>query len=407
MMGRTFWALHLLFLLVAAAVSQGCAQPTAARTLPRLEVTPVPAYYAPLRETVAPGDTLESVSRRLTGGDWVAWRDALADAMDPRSLRPGLVFDARVAPSGRVSSITIALDRRVELHFVAESDDIRFERIERPVEHTVARFEGEVVSSLFGAVETAGGRPELAIRLAEIFQWDIDFFRDLRQGDRFIVLVDRQLVDGRFYAYGTIFGARFVNGGRILDAYAYRGPDGRLGYYDPDGAPLRKQFLRAPLEFRRISSGFNLNRMHPVHHRRMPHYGVDYAAPTGTPVLATADGVVDFVGRNGGAGKMVRLRHPNSYQTNYLHLSGYARGIRRGARVQQGQVVGYVGSTGWSTGPHLDYRVKHNGRWINPLKLASPAAKPLPDTLLPRYLRHAESMTTVLEGGRTPVGAAS
>jgi murein DD-endopeptidase MepM/ murein hydrolase activator NlpD len=404
---RTLSALWALALLGGSVITQGCAQPSAARTIPRVEVTPAPPYHAPLRTTVAPGDTLESLSRELAGSDWIAWRDALMKGLDPRSLRPGLILDARVAPSGRLSSIAVAVDRRVELRFVAHEDGIRFERLERPIHHTVARLEGVVESSLFNAVDEAGGRPELAVRLAEIFQWDIDFFRDLRQGDRFIVLVDRQLVEDRFYAYGTIYGARFVNRDRVLDAFVYRSADGRLGYYDASGAPLRKQFLRAPLEFRRISSGFNMNRMHPVHHRRMPHYGVDYAAPTGTPVRATADGVVDFVGRNGGAGKMVRLRHPNSYQTNYLHLSGYAKGIRRGTRVQQGQVVGYVGSTGWSTGPHLDYRVKHNGRWINPLRLASPAAEPLPDTLLTRYLRHAESMTSVLESGRTPVGAAS
>lgn len=404
---RLLWAACGLALIALTPHVVGCAQPSAARTVEPVRVAPLPAYHVPIRQTVASGDTIESLSRSLAGPEWLAWRDALMEGLDPRSLRPGMVFDARIAPSGRLSSIAVEIDRRTSLHFISGDDGIRFERRQLPIQHTIARFDGTVVSSLFGAVSEAGGRPELAIRIAEIFQWDIDFFRDLREGDEFVVLVDRQLVDNRFYAYGTIYAARFVNRGRNLDAFVYRGPDGRLGYYDGEGTPLRKQFLRAPLEFRRISSGFNLRRMHPIHHRRMPHYGVDYAAPSGTPVRATADGVVDFVGRKGGAGRMVRLRHPNSYETNYLHLSGYARGIHRGARVQQGDVIGYVGSTGWSTGPHLDYRVKHNGSWINPLHLSSPAAEPLPETLLPRYVRHASSLVVVLEGGEPPTGAAS
>jgi murein DD-endopeptidase MepM/ murein hydrolase activator NlpD len=137
----------------------------------------------------------------------------------------------------------------------------------------------------------------------------------------------------------------------------------------------------------------------------MPHYGVDYGAPVGTPVHATADGVVTFTGRNGGAGNMVRLRHPNGYETNYLHLSKYGRGVKPGARVTQGQVIGYVGSSGYSTGPHLDYRVKHNGRWINPMTLASPPVKPLEADRLQRFLGHALAVLDLLEGGEAPVGA--
>ncbi|MCP4898039.1 MAG: peptidoglycan DD-metalloendopeptidase family protein, partial [bacterium] len=257
----------------------------------------------------------------------------------------------------------------------------------------------------FAAVDESGGDPDLAVRLAEIFQWDIDFFRDLRQGDRFVVIVDERTIEGEFFDYGNVFAARFINRDRILNAIAYQDGDGRVGYFDLEGNPLRKQFLRSPLKFSRITSRFSLRRFHPVLKRRMPHYGVDYGAPVGTPAHATADGTVTFVGRNGGAGRMVTLRHTNGFETSYLHLNGYGKGVRRGARISQGQVVGFVGSSGLSTGPHLDYRVKQNGRYINPLTLAAPAAEPLPDATLPRFLSHALAVLELLEGRDPPEGA--
>lgn len=276
-------------------------------------------------------------------------------------------------------------------------EQISSQRIERPIEHETVRLEGVVESSLFAAVEAAGGHPELAVLLAEIYQWDVDFLRDLRKGDTFVVIADRQSVDGQHFGYGSIYAARFDNAGRRLQAIAFPDDNGRVGYYDLEGRPLRKQFLRSPLKFSRITSRFSLRRYHPVHKRRMPHYGVDYAAPPGTPVLATADGVVTLAGRNGGAGKMVRLRHTNGYETSYLHLRGYGKGVRRGVRVRQGQVIGYVGSTGWATGPHLDYRVKLNGSYINPLRLSSPPVKPLGEERRKLFLAHALAVVGELE----------
>jgi murein DD-endopeptidase MepM/ murein hydrolase activator NlpD len=243
--------------------------------------------------------------------------------------------------------------------------------------------------------------------MAQIYQWDIDFLRDLRQGDRFVVLVDQQMIEEEFYGWGTIFAARFVNRERVLDAVIYPDEEGRLGYYDLEGHPLRKQFLRSPLKFSRITSRFSMSRFHPVLKRRMPHYGVDYGAPVGTPVLCTADGTVTLAGQNGGGGRMVRVRHANGFETNYLHLSRYGNGVRRGKRVAQGQVIGYVGSSGLSTGPHLDYRVKQNGRWINPLSISSPPVKPLQESRLHRYLSHALAVLSLIEGEPPPIGARS
>jgi murein DD-endopeptidase MepM/ murein hydrolase activator NlpD len=358
-----------------------------------------------VRTEVGPGDTIESVCRRLAGEEWVGWRDVLAGELDPRRLLPGTAFEGTCSPSGRLEELQVLLDRRNHLRLAREGDEILVERVELPLASEVKRLTGVVESSLFGAIERAGGRADLAVQLAEIFQWDIDFFRDLRTGDQFVAVVEEQRVEGELFGYGTLFAARFVNQGRTLDAVVYPDENGRLGYYDLDGRPLRKQFLRSPLKFSRITSRFSASRFHPVLKRRMPHYGVDYGAPVGTPVRATADGTVSSTGTQSGAGRMVRIRHPNGYETNYLHLSRYGPGIRTGVRVTQGQVIGYVGSSGWSTGPHLDYRVRQNGRWVNPLTISSPPAKPLDESRLQRFLAHALAVLELLEGREPPPGA--
>ncbi len=368
-------------------------------------VVPIEAYRTPIQVTVSSGDTIESMSRRLAGDGWIAWRDALSGEIDSRRLRPGTLFDGIRSPGGDLEELRVVLDQRSELVFEATTQGITTSRVEREVVSEVVRLEGIVESSLFQAVNAAGGRPALAVEIADIFRWDVDFLRDLRQGDSFVVVVDEQRIEGEFYRYGTIFAARFTNKNRAMDAVIYPDQEGRLGYYDLNGHPLRKMFLRSPLKFSRITSSFSNSRFHPVLKKRMPHYGVDYGAPVGTAVHATADGVVTLAGRNGGAGNMVRIRHPNGYQTNYLHLSKYGSGVRKGVRISQGQVIGYVGSTGLSTGPHLDYRVKHNGSWINPLRISSPPVKPLKDDRLQRFLGHALAVLDLLEGGEAPIGA--
>lgn len=379
--------------------------PSSASTLEPVTVEPLVAFHPPVLSFVNSGDTIESMSRRLAGPDWVVWRDALSAEIDPRKLVPGTEFRGSRSPSGTLETLHVVFDRRNEVHLESGAEGISATRIERPVDIEVVRMEGVVESSLFGAMDAAGGGPDLAVRVAQIYQWDIDFFRDLRRGDTFVVVAERQQIEGEFFGWGTIFAARFVNQGRALDAIVYPDNDGRLGYFDLDGHPLRKQFLKAPLEFSRVTSGFSSNRFHPVLKKRMPHYGVDYGAPTGTPVRVTADGTVTLAGRNGGGGNMVTVRHTNGYETNYLHLSKFAGGIRRGVRVSQGQVIGYVGSTGLSSGPHLDYRVQLNGRWINPLLISSPPVKALAGERLQRFLAHALGVLSLIEGEPPPAGA--
>ncbi len=376
-----------------------------AESLPRIEVTPLELYRPQLSTMVRLGDTLETICRRLAGSDWVAWRDALATRLDARRLQPGLLVEATASPWGRLDEMRVVLDRRVGLTLRRQAGSISCTREERPVEHQALRLEGEIRTSLFEAVDAAGADAELALRMADIFQWDIDFFRDLRKGDRFSLVVDREMVDGSHYRYGTVYAARFVNDGRVREAVAFLDDGGRQGYYEPDGRPMRKQFLRSPLQFSRVTSRFSMRRFHPIQKRVMPHYGVDYGAPVGTPVHATADGTATFVGSNRGAGRMVTLRHPNGYQTSYLHLSRFASGIRNGARVAQGQVIGYVGSSGASTGPHLDYRVQANGRYTNPMTLASPPAEPLVGARLAEFKAHAAAAMALLQGKEATAAA--
>ena len=401
-----WWLIGLtLVALILAVMMLVAGQPTAATTLDRLTVDPLTAYHPPFQTFVASGDTIESVCRRLAGDDWVIWRDVLVDEIDPKRLFPGTEFRGTLTPSGALESLEVIFDSRNEVHLEASLQGILVARVERPIVSEVLRLEGEVESSLFGAMDSAGGDPELAVQIAQIYQWDIDFLRDIRKGDTFIVVADRQTVDGEFYGWGTVFATRFINDGRTLDAVVYPDDSGRLGYYDLEGQPLRKQFLRSPLKFSRVTSRFSMSRFHPVLRRRMPHYGVDYGAPTGTPVHVTADGTVTLAARNGGGGNMVTVRHTNGYVTNYLHLSRYGKGIRRGTRVSQGQVIGYVGSTGLSTGPHLDYRVTLNGKWINPLAISSPAVKPLSEDRLQRFLAHALAVLSLIIDEPPPVGA--
>ncbi len=403
--GRPWVAASIVAIACAAALAGCGGETTAATTLEPLTVEPLEEFHFPVRTTVRAGDTIESICRRLAGNDWVVWRDALIQEIDPKRLFPGTEFRGVCTPSGALERLEVVFDRRNEVHLAAGPAGISIDRVEREIVSEVLRLEGVVESSLFGAMDAAGGGPELAVRVAQIYQWDIDFLRDIRKGDTFIVVVDRQTVDGEFYAWGTVFASRFVNDGRILDAVVYPDDSGRLGYYNLEGEPLRKQFLRSPLKFSRVTSRFSMNRFHPVLRRRMPHYGVDYGAPVGTPVQVTADGTVRFVGRKDGGGNMVTVRHTNGYETNYLHLSRYGKGIRRGARVSQGQVIGYVGSTGLSTGPHLDYRVTLNGRWINPLMISSPPVKPLSEARLQKFLAHALAVLSLIVDEPPPIGA--
>ncbi len=234
-----------------------------------------------------------------------------------------------------------------------------------------------IESSLWNAFSSQGLPTDLALELSEIYAWTIDFF-GLQKGDSIKVYYEDRYVDSVRLGLGRIYAADFYHGRSWQDAYWYEGSVS--GYFDGEGKSLRKAFLKAPLNYKRISSHFSYARKHPVHKVVRPHTGVDYAAPTGTPVVAIGDGVVTFKAYKGGGGNTIKIRHNSVYTTAYLHLSGYAKGLAVGKKVKQGEVIGYVGSTGTATGPHLDFRVWKDGTPINPLKMVSPPTDPIPES---------------------------
>lgn len=255
---------------------------------------------------------------------------------------------------------------------------------------------GEVEGAFEAAVTRRGVPAALAYDFADVFRWDLDFNRDLRVGDRFSALYELVSVDGEPSEVGRVLAASYTLRDRTLEAYRFED-----GYYDAEGRPLKKLFLRSPMKFTRITSGFTHRRFHPVLKRYRPHLGVDYGAPTGTPVHVTANGVVEFAAHSGGSGNLVKVRHPNGYLTAYLHLSRFASGVTPGARVQQGDVIGYVGSTGLATGPHLDYRVQVSGEWIDPLSLKSLPAEPIAAERLAEFRAWRDRLRATLATGKS------
>lgn len=269
------------------------------------------------------------------------------------------------------------------------------QRQEVSLERYLVRVEGKIRSSLYEAINAAGEKDPLAVAFAEILAWEIDFYQDLREGDRFIVLVEKIYKGNQFIQYGTIHGVEYEKGEEIIRGIRY-GDD----YYNEEGISLEKAFLKAPLRFDRISSRFSGVRRHPILGGVRPHYGVDYAAPVGTPIWAVADGTVVSAGWNGGFGRQVVLRHVNGYKTYYGHLSRYGSGIRRGVRVKQKQIIGYVGTTGLSTGPHLDYRLSKGGRFRNPLEEIFPAGTPIRKEDMRGFYRKKDEMVKWLNEKR-------
>jgi len=266
----------------------------------------------------------------------------------------------------------------------------------RPVEPQVKTADITITSSLWNDLRHAGASPLLIVALEDIYEWSVDFF-GLQEGDRFRVLYHQQVCEDEVIAVDSLWYAEFIRDGEVLPAVFFDPGDGSDRYWNADGKSLKKAFLKAPLKFTRISSGFSYRRRHPVSGKVKPHTAVDYAAPTGTPVRAIGAGTVLSAGWSGGGGNMVKIKHNGVYTSAYLHLSRFAKGIRAGRHVSQGEVIGYVGSTGVSTGPHLDFRVWKNGTPVNPLKLVSPPCDPLSKQYLPALDSAAQTYRSRLD----------
>ncbi|HSD25677.1 MAG TPA: peptidoglycan DD-metalloendopeptidase family protein [Vicinamibacteria bacterium] len=331
-----------------------------------------------VRGVVARNDTLASALGGLLSPAAVhGLVEAARPAYDLARITVGRPFRLALGADGLLTAFTYGIDELRTLRVVRRGAELEADVLTRSYETRTAVVAGRIDSSLFEAVAAAGEGEQLAIDLADIYAWDVDFNTEIQRGDSFRVVFEKQLLEGSFARHGRILAAELTRGDRVLRAFLHEGRGG-AGYYDAEGRPLRRAFLRSPLRFTRISSRFSRSRLHPVLNVRRPHLGVDYAAPTGTPVSATGDGLVTAAGWDGGYGRAVRIRHANGYETFYGHLSRIQ--VRRGQRVSQGTRIGTVGSTGLATGPHLDYRMRRDGRFVDPLRVRSAPAAPVPAT---------------------------
>lgn len=380
---------RLLWVLCAVLCLSGCGRNTSSQEDEKVEELPAVRYEYGLpidsfrvdTGRVRSGETLGGMLTRLGAN-----RQQLAgitrlpkSEFDVRSIRPDKTYYALYQPdTAGVEQLCYfvyvpSISQAVVLHL---TDSMHVERHEKPTVHRDRTAEVTIESSLWNAMVVNDLPVELALELSEIYAWTIDFF-GLQKGDSIRVFYDELYVDTTRIGIGRIYAADFYHGRKWQEAFWFE-QDNIRNYFDADGNSLRKAFLKAPLNYKRISSRFTYARKHPIYKIVRPHTGVDYAAPAGTPVVTIGDGVVTMCQYKGGGGNTIKVKHNSTYTTAYLHLSKFAKGVKVGQHVQQGQVIGYVGSTGSSTGPHLDFRVWKNGTPIDPLKMVSPPAEPIP-----------------------------
>lgn len=346
-------------------------------------------------DRVRRGETLATLLQRngFTPLDVHQMAEALTPHVNLRHLRPGDEVEIRYTSGGDVEAIWIHRGALETYEVRPENGGWVGDQLAIVIEHREVAHQGSIQGSLFASMESLGESAPLVIAFAEVFAWDFDFYTQSRPGDRFSLLVEKLYRDDRFAGYGDLLAARYVSGRTDLSAFLFVDPDGKKkGYYDPNGKSMRKAFLRAPLKFQRISSRFSYSRLHPVSRRRVPHLGVDYAAPRGTPVHSVAAGTVTGISTKGGSGRMVTIRHAMGYQSKYLHLSRFAKGLRGGKRVAQKEVIGYVGSTGLATGAHLDFRLIRHGKPVNPLKQIFPPGPPIAAEYMDAYLERVREL---------------
>lgn len=343
------------------------------------------------------GDSLAAIFSRnnLDPGELHEIMQAGQDTKQLRYLTPGQTFRIQVDEDNSVQNLVYNINPLETLNVHRDGDEFiatyNHKNVEKRSNHATA----VIHSSLFEAGRDAGLSSQLVMELAHVFGWDIDFALDIRSGDSFSVIYEEDYLNGTKLNDGPILAAEFINQGRAYKAIRYTDASGRSDYYDPDGNSMRKAFLRTPVDFRRISSGFGM-RFHPILNRMRMHTGVDYAAPTGTPIKSTGDGKIIFIGRKGGYGKVIIIKHGGIYSTVYGHMSRFHRGMRIGKQVKQGQIIGYVGSTGRATGPHLHYEFRVNGVFRNPLTVKLPNANPINSAYKQDFEAHAQTLLSQL-----------
>jgi murein DD-endopeptidase MepM/ murein hydrolase activator NlpD len=335
---------------------------------------------------VGRNDTLDSIFRRMSldKADLAALRSLPGVRRSMDMLMPGDAIQLKTL-AGSVQELSRKISETQTLKVARQDGVFKAEIIGNSVATRIRSASATIASSLFQAAEGAQISDGTALKLANVFAWDIDFVLDIREGDRFTAVYEQIYQDGKYVRDGELLAAEFVNSGKVYRAVRFESSAGKVGYYAPDGLPMRKAFLRAPVEFTRVSSAFNAHRLHPILNLIRGHMGTDYAAPTGTPVHAAGDGRVSFAGQRGGYGNAIILAHSGGISTLYGHMSRFGRRIRVGTQVQQGDVIGYVGMTGLATGPHLHYEYLVNGVHKNPQTVKLPGAEPLHAEALERF----------------------
>ena len=358
--------------------------------------------------TIALGDNLyqvlvnHGVKIQEVGGLIAAWRSL----PELQKLRPGEILELIFArDSRRLEKVRYQNMQGQVLATTRTEQGWTTSRYAQPVVVTSALARGAIKDSLYQSAVDENIDFELALALADIFAWDIDFFVDLRPGDHYSFLYGQRFREGKLVGNDRIVAAHFQNGSTRHRAYYYQAPGKRADYYDDQGNSLRKVFLKSPLRYSHISSGFSKRRLHPILKIYRPHPGVDYAAPTGTPVAAVGDGRVISRRWKNGYGRFIAIRHNSRYVTSYGHLHRYASKIKVGSNVKQGQIIGYVGASGLATGPHLDFRMKKDGRFVNPLKNRLPAARPVPPNYLSDFKKRVASLEKELDQTQSPQGS--
>lgn len=364
--------------------------------------------YREITGSIKKGETLFDIFKRyeLDFTELLAIKNASAHVHTLRKLYPGNPYRITVNDKNQVNSLMYWINDDNVLNIDRTESGFSASKIPVEYEKKIHYLGGTIKDNLISSIGDDSNSLILALMLSDIFSWDIDFTSDLRNGDIFKIVVEGLYLDGTFRKYGNILATEFVNNNMMYQAYRFE-TDGKVDYFDRDGKSVRRSFLKAPLSFRRISSGFSKRRFHPVLKIYRPHLGVDYAAATGTPVSTVGDGTVLSAGYKGQNGKQVIIRHPNGYKTYYGHLSKIRRGIRSGVKVKQGEIIGYVGATGLATGPHLDYRVKKGARFVNPLTLDLPRGNPVPKALLAEFTSFQNDMYGRLASITSPAFACS
>ena len=362
-------------------------------------IQPVETPWLVFPDRIGRGETLAALLQRNGFSPYQVHQvsEALSPHLNLRHLRPGDEVEIRYAGAGEVEAIRVNRGLLETYEVRPEGDGWAAGQLSIVIEHREVARHGTLQGSLFASMESLGESAALVVTFAEVFAWDFDFYTQSRQRDRFSVLVEKLYRDDGFVGYGDLLAARYVSGDTTLAAFLFDDPSGHKGYYDAEGKSMRKAFLKTPLRFERISSRFSYSRLHPVLGTHRPHLGVDYAAPTGTPVHSVAAGTVVGISTQGGSGRMVSIRHAMGYESKYLHLSRFAQGLRVGNRVEQKQVVGYVGSTGLATGPHLDFRLVRYGKPVNPLTQIFPPGPPVAEEYMEAFRRRVGELAIRLD----------